>query len=92
MKDSAWLVVKSTGIQRIVKGNTRQWQRSRGDIPRPPLRHGEYAVLISVEVPDSAFKPIGLPTATIVVPEHALIAPKVDVEVQQPPPEPSDEA
>lgn len=86
MNDSCWLVLKKTGIQRVVKGNTRQWDRARGDIPRPRLAQGEYAVLISVKVPDSAFKPIGLPTAVINVPESALVAPTVDVQVTDPPP------
>jgi hypothetical protein len=85
MKDACWLVVSNKGVQRIVKGQTRAWQRQRLDIPRPRLAQGEYAVLISVEVPDSAFRPIGLPTAHIKVPESALVGPPVEVQVEDPP-------
>lgn len=86
MTDAVWIIVSRKGIQRIAKGPTRAWQRRNLDIPRPRLAQGEYAVLVKVDVPDSAFKPIGLPTAVITVPEAALVAPTVDVEVQTPPP------
>lgn len=81
MTDAVWIIVSRKGIQRIAKGPTRAWQRRNLNIPRPRLAQGEYAVLVKVDVPDSAFKPIRLPTAVI-----TLVAPTVDVQVQTPPP------
>lgn len=83
MKDVAWLVVNAKGIVRVVKGRRAKWHTPE----RPALSKGEYAVLVSVTVPDSAFAPTPLPTAHIEVPESALVAPTVEVTVEQPPEE-----
>jgi hypothetical protein len=82
VKDSCWLIMTAKGVTRMAKGVTRG--RSRWERSRPALKAGEYAVFISVEVPDAAFKPAPLPTATIKVTEASLITPSASVEVLEP--------
>jgi hypothetical protein len=80
MKDSCWLIMTSTGIRRMAKGRNANWK----DVQRPKLEKGEYAVLVSVEVPATAFNPRPLPSATIQVSEEQLVAPAVDVTIEDP--------
>lgn len=83
MKDSAWLIMNKRGLTRMVKGKTGpSWRKEH---VRPALKEGEYAVLISVEVPESAFKPAPLPSASITIPESAIIAAPAHVDVLEPP-------
>jgi len=81
MKDSFFLICTKNGARRMAKGRPTKWQ------PRklPALAAGEYAVLLSVEIPDSTFAPRPTPEATIRIPESAVIAPPVEVEVLEPP-------
>ena len=81
MKDSCWIIMTAKGIRRMTKGRRANWT----PVERPALNAGEYAVLISVEVPDSAFKPRALPEATVRVPESSLVAAPVEVEIEDPP-------
>lgn len=81
MTDSCWLIMSEKGIRRMAKGRNSNWH----DIRRPKLEAGEYAVLISVEVPQTAFKPRPLPSATIVISEESLVAAPIAVEVEDPP-------
>jgi hypothetical protein len=83
--DTVWLIMKKSGISRIAKGGRKTWRSPH--IKRPALAEGEYAVLITVKVPDSAWNPKPLPEATITVPESALVAPAVLVGVTDPPPD-----
>jgi hypothetical protein len=82
MKDSAFLIFNRNGIARLAKG-----QRRRG-MPRtrPALGAGEYAVLVSLVVPDAVFKPAPLPEATITVRDADVIAPLVEVRIDPIPP------
>lgn len=83
MKDSAFLIFNNKGIIRMLKGNAgRPRYASR---QRPALAAGEYAVLVTVNVPDAVFKPQPTPEATITVPESGVVAPRVDVLVEVPP-------
>lgn len=81
MNDSCWIIMTEKGIRRMAKGRLSNWQ----EIRRPKLEAGEYAVLISVEVPVSAFKPRALPAATVTISEESLIAAPVQVTVEDPP-------
>lgn len=85
MKDSAFLIFDKRGLRRMVKSTTGpSWKRTH---VRPALKTGEYAVLVKVTVPDSAFAPAPTPEATIIVPDSAIVAPRVDVQVESPPTE-----
>lgn len=78
MKDSAFLIFNKSGISRLVKGRHSRHQPHQ----RPALDAGEYAVLVSVSVPDQIFKPRAIPEATITVPDAAVIEPRVDVAIE----------
>lgn len=83
MRDSAFLVFNRQGLVRMVKGmNKRHWNSKR---QRPELRAGEYAVLVTVEVPDAVFEPRPTPEATITVSESAVVTPAVHVVTEQAP-------
>lgn len=75
MKDSFFLILGRAGARRIIKGKHG----------RPLLAKDEYAVRLSVEIPDSTFAPRPTAEATIRIPESAVIAPSVEVEVLEPP-------
>jgi len=81
MKDSFFLICTAKGVNRLTKGKHHPWQTPK----LPALAAGEYAVLLSVEIPDSTFAPRPTPEATIRIPESAVIAPPVEVEVLEPP-------
>lgn len=79
MKDSAFLIFNKKGLVRMVKGRRVP---SYGPRVRPALDAGEYAVLVTVNVPDAVFMPQPTPEATITVPESAVVAPRVEVVVE----------
>lgn len=81
MKDSAYLIFDQKGLRRMVKGRRVP---SYGPRTRPALAAGEYAVLVTVVVPDAVFKPLPTPEATITVPESAVLSPVVEVVVETP--------
>lgn len=81
MKDSCYLIFTKKGVRRIAKGRRATW----GPRERPALEAGEYAVFVTVIVPDAVFAPRTTPEATITVPEVAVIEPRVAVDVQTPP-------
>ena len=90
MKDSVWLIITKSGIDRMVRGgdqNSRTRPEQYRKVTRPALKVGEQAMLISVEVPGSVFEPKPDPHAIIVVPESRLVAPTVSVTVEEPPAE-----
>lgn len=78
MKDSAFLIFDKKGLRRMVKGHRRGFP-----VRRPSLSAGEYAVLVTVNVPESVFKPLPTPQATITVPQSAVVEPVVDVVVTE---------
>ncbi len=86
MKDQAWLILSEKGIQGMRKGQRRKGQYK--PIERPRLERGEYAVLVSVSVPDHVFRPVPLPSAMIEVTEGQIVGPNVDVTVVEPPADP----
>lgn len=75
MNDGGWIIVNRRGIVGLRKKATR-----------PALAAGEYAVFLKIEVPDAVFQPAALPTATLRVPETALVAPDVTLEIADPAP------
>jgi hypothetical protein len=83
MKDSAYLIFSKTGLRRMVKGSIGPSYRKT--YRRPALKQGEYAVFVTVEVPNAVFAPQPTPEATITVPEAAVVVPRVEVEVNMPP-------
>lgn len=88
MTDTFWIVVTRDGASRLVKGRRAKYQTPE----RPALKQGEYAVLVTIRVSDAVFRPAPLPEATITVPETAIVAPQVRVDVESPPPLPDGEA
>lgn len=84
MNDSCWLIMNARGIRRMAKGRRSSWRQ----VERPALEKGEYAVLVSVTVPNTAFKPQALPEATLEIQESQLVAPTVRVAIEEPPPPP----
>jgi hypothetical protein len=76
MKDTCHLVLSVDGIKRMTKG-------------AGSLQRGEVSVKIAVSIADICF---GTPTvsASIDIPESAVIHPRVDVQVEFPTPETPD--
>lgn len=68
MQDTIYLVLSAKGVRRMTKGGIRRGRR----MAQPALGAGERAVLVRIEVPDSAFRPAPTPEATLTIPEHAL--------------------
>lgn len=83
MRDTFWLILNAKGAVGIRKGRRAKWHA----LERPALGRGEYAVALTVDVPDSAFAPSPLPSATLTIPESALVAPAISVELEDPPQE-----
>ena len=83
MKDAAYLIFTAKGLVRLAKGRSH---RSR-PLVRPALHVGEHAVLVTVNVPDSVFKPVPTPRATITVPEAAAVDLVINATVEVPPAE-----
>jgi hypothetical protein len=81
MKDSFFLICTKDGVRRIAKGRRSQWDK----VKLPALSAGEYATYLHVEIPDSTFAPRPTAEATIRIPESAVVAPPVEVEVLEPP-------
>lgn len=55
------------------KGFVRTYKDRRHGCPaQPSLAPGERAVRLRVRIPDAVFQPIGVPTATVDVPEAAV--------------------
>lgn len=81
MKDAFFIISTAKGVRRLVKGRQHRWQDSK----LPALSAGEYAVLLSIEIPDSIFRPRPTPLTTIWIAESAIVAPPVEVEVLDPP-------
>lgn len=83
MIDSAYLIFNHMGLRRMVKGKRKGSPRAS-----PALNRGEYAVLVTVNVPASVFKPTPTAEATITVPETAVIVapPVVELSVNGAPP------
>jgi len=69
MKDSVYLIFTSAGVSRMAKGRTHRSQ----PLKRPALRTGEYAVIVAVTVPESVFKQVPTPRATITIPEATAV-------------------
>lgn len=84
MKDAAFLIFNKRGLVRMTKGKRSP---SWGPRQRPALNAGEYAVLVSVSIPDKVFAPTPTPEATVTVPESMVIEPPVEVSVEMPPEE-----
>jgi hypothetical protein len=84
MTDSAFLIVTTTGISRMVKSRPAKGKPHT----RPALKPGEFAVLLQVNVPDLAFVPRPIPQATLDVSVQRLVAPPVEVTQLTPPPDP----
>lgn len=79
MQDSAYLIFSKNGLRRMVKGYTGpSWSRKH---VRPALKEDEYAVRVTVNVPDSVFAPRSAPEATITIPESAVLVPSAEVSV-----------
>jgi hypothetical protein len=78
MRSRVYLIFNARGFVRAAKGGAK-WNEKV-----PYLESGERAVRLEVTVPDSAFSPMGAIQASIVVPEAALMAPKVVVDVTAP--------
>lgn len=76
MKDKAYLILNQNGIITLRKN-------------RPTLAHGDFAVRLSVEVPDTVFD--AYPEARLSISESDLIHPEVTAEVTSPE-EPTPEA
>lgn len=74
MKDTCYLVLSEYGIERMTK---RQGS----------LKRGEVAVRVSVAIADKAFAE-PMVSASITVPEHAIIRPSVEVAVEAEEPKP----
>lgn len=80
MKDSAYLIFNKNGLRRMMKGTSGpSWAQTR---KRPALAAGEYAVLVTVNVPNAIFADRPMPEAIITVPESAVLTPRVDVTVE----------
>lgn len=75
MRDSCWLIFTKRGLRGASKGKRTRY----GDRERPALKAGEYAVRISVNVPDKVFEDRPIPEATITIPPEAVIEPVVTV-------------
>lgn len=71
MKDTIYLVVKSRGVDRMLK--TRL----------PSLRGGELAIKLTVTVDDANFRS-PLATASLDVPDSFVIEPDIEVDLEQP--------
>jgi hypothetical protein len=80
MKDSAYVVFSKKGLQRMMKG-----RQAGGSRARPQLGRGEFAVLVTFDVPDSIFNERPVPEATVRIPERQIIEAPIDVEVNDPP-------
>lgn len=76
MKDTCYLVVNSRGIKSIIRKT------------RPRLAKGEYAVFVRLEVPDHVFAERPIAEAMITVKADKVVAPPVQLEQLDPPPEP----
>lgn len=74
MRDSCWLIFNKRGLKRMSKGKRERYTRVR-----PALAAGEYAVRVSVTVPDKVFEDRPIPEASITVPAEAVIEPVVTV-------------
>lgn len=70
MKDHAFLIVSSRGVQRMTK-------------TRPRLKSGEHAIRLRVEIPDAYFDR-SIPTAVLEITEDYIMAPEFDVDVVEP--------
>jgi len=70
MKDSCYLVFSDSGISRMSKR-------------RPPLKAGDYAVLIKIDVPDEVFA-ASIPEATLKIPKENVVRPPIEMEVAEP--------
>lgn len=82
MNDGCWIIVDKRGIRAMAKGRKANWREPE----RPRLAPGQYALWIDVEVPDKVFQPRQYPSARVVVPEEAMVAPSVQVTVESPAP------
>lgn len=71
MKSTVYLVFTRHGVDRLTKG-------------KPALSGEEYAIKLTVAVPDAAFQRFE-PTANIEIPTDFVMTPKVDVVVDRPP-------
>lgn len=80
MRDSAFVVFSKKGLQRMMKGRA-----AGGSRQRPQLGRGEFAVLVTFEVPDSIFMERPVPEATVRIPERQIIEAPIDVDVEDPP-------
>jgi hypothetical protein len=69
MKDAVYLVMNSSGLRKMYK-------------TRPKLKSGEYAVYVSVEVPDEFFRQ-AIPRAHLEIPEGYMLEPPIDVALEE---------
>lgn len=84
MTDSAFIIVTPKGISRLVKSRPGRGKPHT----RPSLKVGEYAVMITMNVPDLAFQQRPIPQATLDVSVQKMVAPPIEVTQLEPPPLP----